>query len=154
MITANFPDIDKFLSLDAKSIQDEFGMYISERMNTLLKQRYAASGIRNRTGNLASSIRVSYNVATHSIQMGVIMYGVFLSYGVGPRPKKGRVYDIDEWVLKSMKRSPSGNGQFSYNPSHRKYGLRARKWIISDEALDLIIRDFVKDYELQLNASK
>lgn len=132
------------------NLDNEIGTYIAQRLEALMKLRYAASGIKNRTGVLQRSLTVRYNPTNHSIQLGVMMYGIFLSYGVGPKAKNGKIYKIDDWILASMNGSPRGGDRFSYEPSYRKFGIKARKWVPSDEALQLIINDFIKETQNKL----
>lgn len=133
-----------------KEIDKLVGDYLAQRMNVLLRQRYSASGIKNKTGALDRSISVRYDSTSNSIQVGTLIYGVFLSYGVGPKAKGGKVYQIDNWVLNSLNGTPRGGKTFSYEPSYRKFGIKARKWLPSDEALQNIINDFIQEYEQQV----
>lgn len=140
------------ISVRIGKLEDEIGNYIADRLNVLLRRRYNASGIKNRSGALNASLSVRYIASSHSIQVGMLIYGVFLSYGVGPKVKNGKIYKIDDWVLNSLSGTPRGQNTFSYEPSYRTYGIKARKFIPGDEALQAIINDFINEYETNNNS--
>ena len=97
--------IDKSIVQLEKSLGglvDQAGQYVARKLQELMIKRYGASGIKNRTGALKDSLVVHYDPKTNQIYLAIKIYGVFLSYGVGPRVRKGKVYNIDDWVLKSL----------------------------------------------------
>lgn len=141
---------DLLVSMYAKidELDQKVGEYMAIRLEALIRQRFAASGIQSKTGALQRSLTVKYNPSDHSIRVGVLIYGVFLSYGVGPAVKNGKIYKLDDWVMAAMNGSPRGGDTFSYEKSYRQYGIKARKWIPGDDALQLIINDFIEEYKL------
>jgi hypothetical protein len=135
--------LGKFGATDIQ-VEKDMGDYMARKFQDLIIRRYGASGLKNRTGALRQSLQVRYNAANHTVSLGIMVYGIFNSYGVGPKVKKGKIYDIDEWVRMSMGISQR---KFSYEASYRKYGIRSRKFLPGDNAIEEILEDFLKSYE-------
>lgn len=147
-----------FVSQIESSIQgmtQQLGKYVTDRLQHLLKVRLAASGLKVQTGALQRSIVVNYKAyPTYvSIEVGCMIYGVFNSFGVGPQVKKGKIYDIPNWILNSLSSQPRGGKTFNYDPNVRTYGIKARKWLPDDQALQNIVDDFYDEY-LKMNRLK
>lgn len=142
------PDSFEAMGTSIASIENEAGMWIAQKLELLLKQRLSASGIKSRTGALYSSVSVQWIPGTQMIQIGVKKYGYFLSWGVGPKAKKGKILDIAQWALNSLPSKPKGGTRFSYNPTYRKWGIPARKWLPDDNALQALVDEFVTEKNL------
>jgi hypothetical protein len=145
-------DADFSFGIDPNKLKNRVGNEMANRLQRLLDQRLRSSGLRNRTGALANSLQVRYDSGSNSIEVGVLIYGVFNSYGVGPKVKRGKVYNIDEWVLASLNGTPQGGNKFSYQSDYRQYGIPARKWLPSEEALQGILNDILNEMGMNIDS--